>query len=251
MVVLGHFGALHANMRAHGSAYWYSALGLGVLRSLWGLRLSFQHRSSTMPSPWAAGASESLAAIQPTVDVSQTPVSGLFCCAMCQIVVFARQTPVFELLHFQVLHMEPQPVLVATAIMSNIGGAATGVGDPPNIIVLNYSGVVEAGVGFAEFSLHCAIGAILASFVALLQMKLMYRPWLRKVKAKAERISTQKSKDGVLHGNVGLRGWVGLEIPPPPNPTQWLDKPPPIHARRIPSSKAKHVCTPGGMLNQP
>lgn len=37
----------------------------------------------------------------------------------------------------QVLNVDPLPVLIAEVIFSNIGGTATAVGDPPNVIIVS------------------------------------------------------------------------------------------------------------------
>ena len=37
----------------------------------------------------------------------------------------------------QVLNVDPLPVLIAEVMFSNIGGTATAVGDPPNVIIVS------------------------------------------------------------------------------------------------------------------
>ena len=37
----------------------------------------------------------------------------------------------------QVLNVDPLPVLIAEVVFSNIGGTATAVGDPPNVIIVS------------------------------------------------------------------------------------------------------------------
>ena len=37
----------------------------------------------------------------------------------------------------QVLNLDPRPVLIAEVVFSNIGGTATAVGDPPNVIIVS------------------------------------------------------------------------------------------------------------------
>jgi Na+/H+ antiporter NhaD/arsenite permease-like protein len=49
------------------------------------------------------------------------------------------------------LGIPPVPFLVAEALASNIGGTATLVGDPPNIIIAS-----EAGLSYADFLIHLA-----------------------------------------------------------------------------------------------
>ena len=37
----------------------------------------------------------------------------------------------------QVLNLDPRPVLIAEVVFSNIGGTATAIGDPPNVIIVS------------------------------------------------------------------------------------------------------------------
>jgi Na+/H+ antiporter NhaD/arsenite permease-like protein len=63
------------------------------------------------------------------------------------------------------LAIGPAPFLMAEVFASNIGGAATLVGDPPNIIIAS-----RAGLTFNDFLVHMApiVVIVLAVFVALL-----------------------------------------------------------------------------------
>ncbi len=49
-----------------------------------------------------------------------------------------------------ILHVDPRPYLIAEVILSNIGGTATLIGDPPNIII----GSSFDEVGFVDFIIH-------------------------------------------------------------------------------------------------
>jgi Na+/H+ antiporter NhaD/arsenite permease-like protein len=66
------------------------------------------------------------------------------------------------------LGVDPVPFLIAEVFASNIGGAATLIGDPPNIIIAS-----RAGLSFNDFLVHLTpiIAIVLAAFVLTL-------PWL-------------------------------------------------------------------------
>jgi len=66
------------------------------------------------------------------------------------------------------LSINPVPFLIAEVFASNIGGAATLVGDPPNIIIAS-----RAGLTFNDFLLHMTpiVLIVVAVFIAIL-------PWL-------------------------------------------------------------------------
>jgi Na+/H+ antiporter NhaD/arsenite permease-like protein len=61
------------------------------------------------------------------------------------VIIFAPLT----LLITRMLHLNPAPYLIAEAMLSNIGGAATLVGDPPNIMIGS-----AAGIRFIDFLTH-------------------------------------------------------------------------------------------------
>jgi Na+/H+ antiporter NhaD/arsenite permease-like protein len=59
--------------------------------------------------------------------------------------------------------VNPVPYLIAEVLASNIGGASTLIGDPPNIIIAS-----RAGLSFNDFLIHMApmIAVLLVGFVA-------------------------------------------------------------------------------------
>ncbi|KAG8226144.1 hypothetical protein J437_LFUL005805 [Ladona fulva] len=73
------------------------------------------------------------------------------------------------------MKLNPVPILLAMVIYSNIGGTATAVGDPPNVIIASNRNVIEAGIDFSKFTMHMTIGVILAMIVANLQLRFMFR----------------------------------------------------------------------------
>ena len=40
---------------------------------------------------------------------------------------------------------DPINILIAIVLMSNVGGAATGIGDPPNVLIVNHSDMHKIG----------------------------------------------------------------------------------------------------------
>ena len=67
---------------------------------------------------------------------------------------------------------DPRPLLVGMVLFSNIGGAATMVGDPPNVII---GTALSRHVGFVDFIANLGPGALLASLPALAVILLIYR----------------------------------------------------------------------------
>lgn len=75
----------------------------------------------------------------------------------------------------EVMDLDPVPILMFMAIYSNIGGTATPVGDPPNVIVASNKAVIEAGINFTNFTAHMALGILLVVVQTSIQIRFMYR----------------------------------------------------------------------------
>jgi Na+/H+ antiporter NhaD/arsenite permease-like protein len=68
------------------------------------------------------------------------------------------------------LGVSPIPYLIAEVLASNIGGTATLIGDPPNIIIASRSGLT-----FNDFLIHLAPIAALALAVFVVMLPLLFR----------------------------------------------------------------------------
>lgn len=68
------------------------------------------------------------------------------------------------------LGVNPVPFLIAEVLASNIGGAATLVGDPPNIIIGS-----RAGLSFNDFLVHMAPIAVICLIVFTLVLPVLFR----------------------------------------------------------------------------
>ncbi|MGI5291880.1 ArsB/NhaD family transporter [Nonomuraea polychroma] len=90
------------------------------------------------------------------------------------------------------LAINPVPFLIAEALSSNIGGAATLVGDPPNIIIAS-----RAGLTFNDFLIHMApmIIVLMAVFVGLCW--LMFGRHFRYDPERAEEIMALDEKEAI------------------------------------------------------
>eukprot|EP01064_Diplonema_japonicum_P023483 TRINITY_DN3391_c0_g1_i1.p1 TRINITY_DN3391_c0_g1~~TRINITY_DN3391_c0_g1_i1.p1 ORF type:complete len:893 (+),score=174.60 TRINITY_DN3391_c0_g1_i1:57-2681(+) len=80
----------------------------------------------------------------------------------------------------KILKLDPTPLLLAEVMFSNIGGTATAVGDPPNIIIVNDNEISSRGIEFAEFTLHMMIGSVFVFFATMPFMKWKLTEWLEK-----------------------------------------------------------------------
>ncbi|XP_008267970.1 P protein isoform X1 [Oryctolagus cuniculus] len=79
----------------------------------------------------------------------------------------------------EVLNLDPRQVLIAEVIFTNIGGAATAIGDPPNVIIVSNQELRKMGLDFAGFTAHMFIGICLVLLVSIPLLRLLY--WNKKL----------------------------------------------------------------------
>ncbi|XP_076289649.1 P protein [Lasioglossum baleicum] len=75
----------------------------------------------------------------------------------------------------EVMELNPVPILTAMVMFSNIGGALTPVGDPPNVIISSNHDVISNGIDFNTFTLHMSIGVILVLIAVYAQLRYIFR----------------------------------------------------------------------------
>ncbi len=68
--------------------------------------------------------------------------------------------------------IDPRPLLLTIVFESNIGGTATLIGDPPNILI-----GTAANLGFNDFLINLGPIAAVDMIAALFLLKIMYRKW--------------------------------------------------------------------------
>ena len=73
----------------------------------------------------------------------------------------------------EILGITPVPLLLAAALLSDTGGVATLVGDPPNVMIAS-----AAGFSFNDFLTHTAPLVLVAWLAALLILRIVFRPEL-------------------------------------------------------------------------
>uniref|UniRef100_A0A8D2Q4S0 OCA2 melanosomal transmembrane protein n=1 Tax=Varanus komodoensis TaxID=61221 RepID=A0A8D2Q4S0_VARKO len=79
----------------------------------------------------------------------------------------------------EVLNLDPRHVLIAEVIFTNIGGASTAIGDPPNVIIVSNQELKEVGVDFAAFTGHMFLGISLVLLASIPFLRLLY--WNKKL----------------------------------------------------------------------
>ncbi|KFO19730.1 P protein [Fukomys damarensis] len=79
----------------------------------------------------------------------------------------------------EVLNLDPRQVLIAEVIFTNIGGAATAIGDPPNVVIVSNQELRKMGLDFARFTAHMFVGICLVLLVSFPLLRLLY--WNKKL----------------------------------------------------------------------
>jgi len=97
-------------------------------------------------------------------------VLSMFLDNVTTVIIFAPLT----VLVTRLLNLNPAPYLIAEAMMSNIGGAATLVGDPPNIMIGS-----AGGIDFVRFLAHMAPLILPVWLVTMLLLLFLFRRDLR------------------------------------------------------------------------
>jgi Na+/H+ antiporter NhaD/arsenite permease-like protein len=98
-------------------------------------------------------------------------VISLFLDNVTTVLVFAPLTVVIT----RMLGLNPIPYLMSEALLSDTGGVATLVGDPPNVMIGS-----AAGIDFNRFLFHMGPIIVVAWLVTVALMLWLFRPYLAK-----------------------------------------------------------------------
>ncbi|XP_058146600.1 P protein [Dasypus novemcinctus] len=79
----------------------------------------------------------------------------------------------------EVLNLDPRQVLIAEVIFTNMGGAATAIGDPPNVLIVSNPVLRKMGLDFAGFTAHMFVGICLVLLVSCPFLRLLF--WNRRL----------------------------------------------------------------------
>jgi Na+/H+ antiporter NhaD/arsenite permease-like protein len=89
------------------------------------------------------------------------------------------------------------PFLIAEALASNIGGTATLVGDPPNIIIAS-----RAGLSYNDFLIHLAPFVIIALVVFVGLCRILFRSAFTYDPERANQIAALRERDAIRDGRL-------------------------------------------------
>lgn len=92
----------------------------------------------------------------------------------------------------RLLKISAVPILMAEALLSDTGGVATLVGDPPNIMIGS-----AAGFTFNDFLFHVAPIVVVAWFVTLLVLKIVFKKELANKPQNIDKLMEMNEKDAL------------------------------------------------------
>jgi Na+/H+ antiporter NhaD/arsenite permease-like protein len=98
----------------------------------------------------------------------------------------------------EILGISPVPLLMAIALLSDTGGVATLVGDPPNVMIGS-----AAGLSFNDFLVRLAPIVLVAWLVALLLLRFLFRRELAQKPRNIEALS-KLDENAALHDRESL-----------------------------------------------
>jgi Na+/H+ antiporter NhaD/arsenite permease-like protein len=87
---------------------------------------------------------------------------------------------------FRILNLSPIPFILAQVLTSNVGGTATLIGDPPNILIGS-----AANIDFTSFIIHLGPAVALSLAASLILLKLLFR---KELKVKPQHLEELMSK---------------------------------------------------------
>lgn len=107
----------------------------------------------------------------------------------------------------QALDLEPVPFLITEALASNIGGAATLVGDPPNIMIAS-----KAGLSFMDFINNMAPVVIVIMIVYLISLKFIFGKKMNVREEYRQRIMSMDERESIKDKPLMIKSLVVLGL---------------------------------------
>ena len=147
----------------------FEAIDLEVIFLLTGMMIIANTMAGTGVFQWTAIRSAKAAGGRPMgvllLLCTITAVTSAFLDNVTTVVLIAPVTIAVA----QTLRVSPVPMLIAEVLASNIGGAATLVGDPPNILIASH-----ADIDFVTFFVNVGPMAVIALVVFLVALRWLF-----------------------------------------------------------------------------
>jgi Na+/H+ antiporter NhaD/arsenite permease-like protein len=125
-----------------------------------------------------------------------TTVVSMFLDNVTTVVLIAPVT----ILICEIVGLNPQPYLMGEAILSDTGGVATLIGDPPNILIGSAS-----GLSFVGFLTHSLPIVIVVWLVALLLLRILFRKDLAKTPTNLDALAELNPKNALNDRKTAIK----------------------------------------------
>ncbi len=132
-----------------------------------------------------------------------TAVSSAFLDNVTTVILLAPVT----LLIADELEIDPVPFLLVEAMASNIGGAATLIGDPPNLLIAS-----RAKLGFMDFLSHLAPAVLVMMVSFILIIWIMFRKKLTVAESMRVRVMGMNEKRLIKDRGLATRSLIVLGL---------------------------------------
>jgi Na+/H+ antiporter NhaD/arsenite permease-like protein len=105
------------------------------------------------------------------------------------------------------LRIAPQPYLIAEVLASNIGGAATLIGDPPNIIIGS-----RAGLTFNDFLVHMAPAVVVIFALSVVLTRVLFHKDLRADDVNLQQVMALQERRAIKDTRLLIRALAVLAL---------------------------------------
>ncbi|MBN2388290.1 MAG: ArsB/NhaD family transporter [Anaerolineales bacterium] len=130
-----------------------------------------------------------------------TTVLSMFLDNVTTVVLIAPVT----ILIGEILGISPAPLLITEALLSNTGGIATLVGDPPNVLIAS-----AADLTFNDFLTHALPIVLVAWLAALLLLRILFRRELKETQVDREAVLRLNPAQALNDGRTACKVMVIL-----------------------------------------
>jgi Na+/H+ antiporter NhaD/arsenite permease-like protein len=138
--------------------------------------------------------------------VTLSVVTAVFSALLDNVTTVLLITPVILLITKE-LDVNPFPYLFAAILSSNIGGSATLIGDPPNIMIGS-----SAGLGFNDFVVNIAPASAVIFVITMVPLVLMWRKSLVADAKQKERIMKLDALAAITDWELLIKALVVLTL---------------------------------------
>lgn len=105
------------------------------------------------------------------------------------------------------LRLNPKPFLIGAILLSNIGGTATLIGDPPNILIGS-----AAGIPFNDFLIHLGPIVLIIALVTIGLLALIYRNKLHTTKQAEKSVMSFNPAEAISDKKLLIKSLIVLAI---------------------------------------